>query len=413
MSTLKVNRLEHTSTTSGGITIDNTGAVSLSELTLGGEQLSTGGTFGNRNLIVNGGMKVAQRQGVISNSVLADALSGGIANGYHDVDRWYYSCSACAGLEITHSQEELSASDVVATGGQTHSCKVDVTAASTTNASSIAYAHQYSIEGQDLQQLQYGSVNAKDLTLSFWVKVSDAGTYVVRFKTDNGSGSTFTITRNFTIGVTDTNTWRQKQVTIPGITNQPIRNDIEAGMTISWVASAGSDFKSFDSGNWAFEISGGDAYGQTADIAGNADGFYEITGVQLEAGNKKTSFEHKSYQDELTRCLRYCQRTSFRLGTPMPMYSTSQYTAKAQSFQMAPVRTDAVATSACTDMKVVNAMNSTAAQATDTSCSILLDLKPHGAANFRVNSISAIANNEFVVLVPLDKTHDFILDAEL
>lgn len=413
MSTLKVNRLEHTSTTSGGIDISSTGAVSLSELTLGGEQLSTGGTFGNRNLIVNGGMKVAQRQGVISNSVLADALSGGIANGYHDVDRWYYSCSACAGLEITHSQESLSASDVVATGGQTHSCKVDVTTASTTNAASIAYAHQYSIEGQDLQQLQYGSINAKDLTLSFWVKVSDAGTYVVRFKTDNGSGSTFTITRNFTIGVTDTNTWRQKQVTIPGITNQPIRNDNAAGMTISWVASAGSNFKTFDSGSWAFENSGGDAYGQTADIAGNADGFYEITGVQLEAGNKKTSFEHKSYQDELTRCLRYCQRTSFRLGTPMPMYSTAVNTAKSQTYQSAPMRADAVAQSSCTSLKLANAMNSTAAQSTDTSCTIFVDLLDYGSCNFRVGSVSGISANEFVVVVPTDKTHDFILDAEL
>ena len=56
MSTLKVNKIENTATTDGGIEIDNTGHVQID-----GIQLPSAGALSNRNLIINGAMEVSQR----------------------------------------------------------------------------------------------------------------------------------------------------------------------------------------------------------------------------------------------------------------------------------------------------------------------------------------------------------------
>ena len=56
MSTIKVNKIENTATTDGGVAIDATGHV-----TVDGVQLPTAGALSNRNLIINGAMQVAQR----------------------------------------------------------------------------------------------------------------------------------------------------------------------------------------------------------------------------------------------------------------------------------------------------------------------------------------------------------------
>ena len=78
MSTIKVNKLEHTSTSNGGIQLDNAGHV-----TIDGQQMPTAGPLSNRNLIINGAMNVAQR-GTSSTSpvaikVLIDSLCLGAA----------------------------------------------------------------------------------------------------------------------------------------------------------------------------------------------------------------------------------------------------------------------------------------------------------------------------------------------
>ena len=56
MSTIKVTNIEHASTGNGGIQLDNAGHV-----TVDGQQMPTAGPLSNRNLIINGGMQVAQR----------------------------------------------------------------------------------------------------------------------------------------------------------------------------------------------------------------------------------------------------------------------------------------------------------------------------------------------------------------
>ena len=318
MSTLKVNKLENTTTTDGGITIDNTGSTIVSDLTVGGEQLSTGGTIANRNLIVNGAMKVQQRYDVsgFSNTVQTTAGGARSGGGYHDVDRWgvdFVAVDGSSSFGLTHAAGSVGDSDRTTTG-MSYSCKTTVTTAqSSLLADTLLHAHQYKIEGQDLIHLQWGGLLAKSLTLSFWVRVSKPGTYCVNFNhTAMYSGVTeeYQITRTFNISNTDVNVWRHKTVTIPGDTTNITNTGTSTGLTVSWVGAAGSNTTSTDStSGWADTTgtagTGGKAYGQTVDMSTDVNSYYEITGVQLEAGTKNTPFEHRSYADELHKCYRY------------------------------------------------------------------------------------------------------------
>ena len=53
MSTIKVNKIENTNTTNGGVEVDSSGHVQVD-----GVQMPSAGSLSNRNLVINGGMTV-------------------------------------------------------------------------------------------------------------------------------------------------------------------------------------------------------------------------------------------------------------------------------------------------------------------------------------------------------------------
>jgi hypothetical protein len=50
----------------------------------------------------------------------------------------------------------------------------------------------------------------------------------------------------------------------------------------------------------------------TSTWATTANATFDITGVQVEFSDRETSFEHRSYADELARCQRYYQKIPVR-----------------------------------------------------------------------------------------------------
>ena len=50
------------------------------------------------------------------------------------------------------------------------------------------------------------------------------------------------------------------------------------------------------------------------------DATFEITGVQLEVGDTATSFEHRSFADEIQRCYRYYWQSNGQLAAAQPQY---------------------------------------------------------------------------------------------
>ena len=153
--------------------------------------------YGNRNLIINGAMTVAQRS--------TSAVAAGNPN-YPSVDRYV----AWEGTDGAYTVEQ----STDAPTGFTKSLKAQVTTADTSLAAGQYAQLVQRIEAQDLQHLDYGLSTAKTLTLSFWVKSNKTGTYcITAYKEDStGSASTMLFPKEFSIS--SANTWENKTITI-------------------------------------------------------------------------------------------------------------------------------------------------------------------------------------------------------
>lgn len=246
------------------------------------------GALSNRNLIINGAMRVAQR----------GTSSTGISSaGFRTVDRFAVKENASS-IAVTESQS----TDTPSGQGFANSLKWEVTTADTSVASAERFHFGQTIEAQDLQHLEYGTSSAKAITLSFWVKSSVTGTYAVSiFKSDQ----TLRLL-NKTYTVNDANTWEKKEIIIAGDTaGGGIDNDNGAGFQFDWFLTAGSGSTTASTNEWEAWDGTKWAGGHNVNFGATVGNEYYITGVQLEVGDTATPFEHRSYGDELARCQRY------------------------------------------------------------------------------------------------------------
>jgi len=241
----------------------------------------------NRNLIINGAMQVAQR-GTSSTSL-----------GYQTVDRFnVHKNGSFDQLNFTQTQV------TDAPAGFSNSYKFTTTTAETAVDSDESIAIRTAFEGQDLQQLGYGTGSAKKLTLSFYVKSSQTGTFAIYFYS---ADTVRIITRTYTIS--SANTWEQKSVTIDGDASGSIDNDANESLQISWAIAAGSNFTSSNSTSWSAYSTPTAYFGHAQNaVLTTTNATWQITGVQMELGEQATPFEHRSFGDELRRCQRYAYK---------------------------------------------------------------------------------------------------------
>lgn len=282
MSTLKVNKIENTATTDGGIEIDNTGHVQID-----GVQLPTTGSFSNRNKIINGDMRIDQR-----NAGAAVTINTGPKT--YTLDRWHANAQSSDGV-FTVQQS------TTAPTGFTNSLLATVTTADASIGADQYYLLCQRIEGNNVADLGFGSATAKTVTLSFWVRSSLTGTFSGSF--ENGAEDR---AYPFTYSISSADTWEQKTITIAGDTSGTWLTDNGIGLFIWFDLGSGSN-KRGTAGSWT---GGSNLYGATGavQLIGTNGATFYITGVQLEVGSVATPFEHRSYGDELARCQRYYQR---------------------------------------------------------------------------------------------------------
>jgi hypothetical protein len=250
---------------------------------------------GRKNLLINGDMKIAQR------GTSASYGSAGTVP-YHTADRWKTYANGTG--SFTQSIENDGPA------GFTKSLKILCTASATLGTGVGKYFAQ-ELEGQDLQHLAYGTASAKTMTFSFWVKsnvVTDYHTVVFHFK--DGT-NTYLLSKTYSVSSADT--WEYKTISVPGSTvGSGILNDTSAyGMSVRFWLSAGTDYTGSGVTNsdwiqWTDNEDIAPFYDQ--DISTSGD-YWQITGVQLELGNKATSFEHRSFGEELALCQRYYEKT--------------------------------------------------------------------------------------------------------
>ena len=258
--------------------------------------IADGAFQANKNLIINGAMQVWQR----------GTSATGVTNpGYKTVDRFRVSENGLGTAVFTHEQS------TDAPDGFANSLKLTTTTIQPAVGADDRLSITYAIEGQDLQHLQYGTSSAKKVTLSFYVKSSLTGTYNIAFYATNASNRL--ITSTYTIN--SANTWELKTITFDGDTSVAFTNNNAKALTIYFNLGAGSDKTSTDSTSWIDFADAGLCYGQTAQFQNTLNATWQITGVQLELGETATSFEHRSYGDELARCQRYFYRPFDYAGT--------------------------------------------------------------------------------------------------
>jgi hypothetical protein len=277
----------------------------------GSAQTSATRPFLNR--IINGACVIDQRNAGASVTPTDQSYT---------LDRWSQFLSQASKLTI-----QQNAGSVTPPAGFTNYLGVTSTAATTVGAGDFFNLYQY-IEGFNVADLNWGTANAKTITLSFWVRSSLTGTF---------GGSLMNSSPNrsypFTYTISAANTWEQKSITVAGDTSGTWLTTNGIGLRVLLGLGMGSNLTG-PAGAWAGAAYYG-ANGATNVVSTNGATFY-ITGVQLEVGSTATSFDYRPYGTELQLCQRYyVQYGGTSTNEHLPMVAQVQGTTNANtSFQL-------------------------------------------------------------------------------
>ena len=241
-----------------------------------------GGQFSNRNVIINGACRVAQRSNLATSQT-----------GYGAVDRFQLLSTGAS--RFTLSQNDGPGVQY----GLPSALKFETTTADSSVAATDYMYLDTRLEGQDLQRFQKGSSDAKQFTLQFWIKLAVEGTYVVQlFDNDNSRH----VVANYT--VSSANTWEKKIITFPADTTGSFDNDNARSLDVRWHFMGGSNYRGgTQQTTWGSIVATNMLEGMGNAVSSTGDNF--ITGMQLEVGPQATSFEHRRFGEDLALCQRY------------------------------------------------------------------------------------------------------------
>jgi len=239
-------------------------------------------------------MQVAQRA---TSATTASSASGA----YDTIDR----------LKIWEDTDGAYTSEqsTTAPDGFGNSVKFQVTTADTSLSSGQYACIAQIIEGQNAQNLSYGTNAAKDVTVSFYVRSNKTGTY--GFSLEKTDSTRYIFVKEFTIDTADT--WERKIITIPPDSNikasgGAIDNDNGPGLRVFiWLAS-GSTYHGTNN-VWNTNTSYFTTSNQVNWMDSTSNNFY-LTGFQLEVGSQASPFEHEPVGATKTKCERYYWNTN-------------------------------------------------------------------------------------------------------
>jgi hypothetical protein len=242
--------------------------------------LNAGYIGGNRNRIINGDMKIDQRNAGASFTP-TDATYG--------IDRWKTRLS----LASKFSLQRLSATPPP---GFTHYLRATSLSAYSITSSDYFLIVQ-PIEGYNISDLAFGSSSANVVILSFRVRSSLTGSFggAIRNSAANRSYP-------FQYSIPVANTWTIISIPISGDITGTWATDNTSGLEVFFALGCGSTF-SGPASTWA-AANYTSASGAVSLVGTNA-ATLDITGAQLELGTIATPFEKRIYSVELEMCQRY------------------------------------------------------------------------------------------------------------
>ncbi len=240
----------------------------------------------NRN--INGSMVIGQR-----NAGAAVTVNGAVP---YTLDRWQ-------AWDTTDGAFTVQQVAVTNLNGFVNALKVTITTAdASVDAGQVASISQ-NIEGYNVADLNWGTTNAKTITISFWVQSSLTGTF-------GGAVENSATNRSypFTYSISSANTWQYKTITIAGDTTGTWLTTNGIGLRVWFDQGTGSTYTG-TAGAWA-SADYRNATGAVS-VIGTLNATWQITGVQLEVGTQATAFSTAggSYGAELALCQRYYYKT--------------------------------------------------------------------------------------------------------
>ena len=267
---------------------------------------------GRRNLLYNGDFMIAQRS------------TSSTTTQYSTVDRWKNNMPS----RYTFSQS------TDAPDGYSFSMKADCTA--TGNDTTTIFEQR--LEGYDLVQTGFGTNSAKHLTLSFWIKSHQTGTFTAELY--NPTGIDQQISKAYTVN--NSGVWEYKTITYPPDTSHGFSSNSSIGLYLFMWFSAASSFKSgsLNSDAWSGASNPARVNSDIPNLSSSTDNYVQIAGVQLELGKVATPFEHRSYGEELALCQRFYYRvqSTEAFGLLSSCYVNSSTVAKANFEFPVPMR---------------------------------------------------------------------------
>jgi len=276
-------------TSSGNITItapdtDETNTLTFPETT---GTFAIENSLGMRNRIINGNMAIDQRNGSASITP---------TNQQYSVDRWTCLLSINAKYTI-----QKNAGSVTPPVGFTNYLGVTSTSAYSVGSADYFILRQM-IEGSNITDLNWGTAEAKTITLSFWARSSLTGAF--GGSVQNGASSR---SYPFTYTISLANTWEYKTITISGDTSGTWLTTSGIGIKLNFNLGNGSNYNG-PAGAWA-TANYHSVTGATS-VVGTSGATLYVTGVQLEANTTATPFENLQYTTQIQLCQRYYQVAS-------------------------------------------------------------------------------------------------------
>ena len=258
----------------------------------GSNQPAAASPYGLKNRIINGNMAIDQR----NNGSSATANS----NAYF-VDRLQLQASGSppvlTGERVTDAPNDFK-----------YSMKFTTNATTDTLTASEAVTPRQNIEGFNVADFNFGNANAKEFTVSFWVKGSVTGTY--GFCVMNAGFNRHYVT---TYNINSANTWEKKTITLTADTSGTWDATTGVGVRIMFPIDTGPDMETTTTETW-----GTGDYRRTSScvkLLQTSSATWQITGLQVELGSTATPFENRMYGTELALCQRYYQPVNAIAGT--------------------------------------------------------------------------------------------------
>ena len=156
-----------------------------------------------------------------------------------------------------------------------------------------------------LDRIQWYDTGAGVVDMS---QSTETGTHSIALRNSDQSR---TRVEEFTVSAA--NTWEKKTITIPGDTSGTWQATNSAGIQLIFPLAAGSNFHAASTvGSWGTDTNNsGNIYASSNQVNcmdSDANNWY-ITGIQLEAGQTATPFEHEDFGTTLRKCQRYFNKS--------------------------------------------------------------------------------------------------------